>query len=288
LIEGPPGVTRTATIEDAGDGRLAVMLFALTEDDHTTFVIAPTNVGIVDLSGGAYSREFTLPDTIGRYWVQWTTDIPGEEAEEDVTVLAPQRSERGVPDALRSVRRYIASALGAPPYRVMLTPEPGRFKRPYAIVAAPSGVAEAPGGVDMVQLSMPIVVHVFPLPGERSSVTRILCAYVEQQLHDALAVGMPDALVPSVRGYRQLIPLWNYNDPDTGVGLPLEGEPAISTARGGRDYLRVANGWNVETRPEVSDEKLSVVVAEFRVQWNRPTRLASDGSLLQTVQVQFN
>jgi hypothetical protein len=185
-------------------------------------------------------------------------------------------------DAIRSTRRYIASALGSPPWRVRMDMD-GRFKRPTALVQLPNPAGWTPGGVDTVRGTAAITVQLFPEIGTTSSESKILAERAADLLSDALLLGVPDAHDPTVVGHRELIPLWDYTDTE-GNPLPLdEGPQSIATKRTPRDFLIVAPGWTFQTIAEAPDDQLYTTIGELRVQWFRNARLISDGPVLKEV-----
>ena len=194
---------------------------------------------------------------------------------------------RTAEDAIRSVRRYVAAALGSPPWRVMLAAEEGRFRRPYAVVTNPTGRRTERGGAADTELkSMPVVIHLFPPAVDdagdpfRASEAKLVAERAAHMVEHAISVGIEDPdPSTSVRGFRLLIPLWDYRDA-TGAWLPLEGPGSTATLRTPRDYLRVEDAWTVEVQPEQSEDQLYVVVVNLRVQWYRGTRLPVTGKLL--------
>lgn len=189
-------------------------------------------------------------------------------------------------DAIRSTRRYVASVLGSPPWRVRLGMD-ARFKRPLAMVHTPIPSGYDHGGVDTALATLEIVVQMFPLEGDSPTESRMLAERAAEKFGAALLLGAPDAVDPTVRGYRELIPLWDYTDED-GEPLPLEGPDSVAVNRTERDYLKVMRGWTVQTQPEAPDDQLFVSIANLRVQWFRNARLRSTGMLLTDVEIEID
>lgn len=199
-------------------------------------------------------------------------------------------------DALRSVRRYVTSALGSPPWRVALSME--RFKRPFAFVNDPAQGPVQMAGPSSVRQSLPVVVQLYPpLPGDgvdRAAASKIAAINAGELVNQALMVGVPDAAtevlraadpeLPVVRGHYRRIPLWSYEYPD-GSPLPLDGDESVAWERFHCDYLWVDDGWSVQTRPEASEDHLFVAIVNLRVQWFRSSALRSAGMTLQRVQI---
>lgn len=197
-------------------------------------------------------------------------------------------------DAIRSVRRWVASALGSPPWRVRLAMD-GRFKRPFALVDTPTQRSDSQAAAATVLHDLPIQIHLYPLVPDdpvnvRASAARLIAERAGELLTTALALGVVDAADPTVRSYYGRIPLWDYTDAD-GNPLPLESTAAdpmasVATRRYAPDYLWVPDGWTVRVMPEASEDQLFVVVANLRVQWNRNAHLRSPGTTLTSVQIE--
>lgn len=190
-------------------------------------------------------------------------------------------------DALRSVRRYVASALGSPPWRVRLAMD-ARFRRPFALVSTPVASPLTQAGPGTLREDLPIVVQLYPgMPGAgpmRATEARLLAERAGELLTQALAIGVADSVDPAVRGFTGRIPLWDYHD-EAGTPLPLEGDASVATRRFTPDYLWVPDGWTVHVQPEASEDQLFVAIANLRVQWFRSSRLRSAGTTLQSVRI---
>jgi hypothetical protein len=191
-------------------------------------------------------------------------------------------------DALRSVRRYVWSALGGMPWRVRLELD-GRFKRPFVLVSSPPAGPLVPGGPGSVRQALPLLVQAYPvLPPAgpmRTTEARLRAERAGELLIQALTIGAADIADPTVRGYHGRIPLWDYTD-DDGEPLPLEGEGAVATRRFYCDYLSVDDGWTVQVQPEAAERQLFVARLNLRVQWFRNARLRSGDVTLQRVEIQ--
>jgi hypothetical protein len=185
-------------------------------------------------------------------------------------------------DALLSVRRWVASVLPGPPWRVLLAADPGRVERPYAIVAPADGATGQHDGPAAVRETLPLVVHAFPDVGSRPSGSALIAQRVASALDWAVRAGVPDRGAPAVRGFKQRIPLWDYGgvNPDA-----LDSEDALDSSafvptRTPHDYLLVADGWKANVQPEADEGQLFVATLELRVQWFSPTGLRSVGTEL--------
>lgn len=192
-------------------------------------------------------------------------------------------------DALRSVRRYVFSAMGGKPWRTR-TEMDARFKRPFALVDAPTPSPMSQAGPSSMRQALPITVQLYPPPptaGEnRNTEARMLAARAGELLTQALTIGVADIEDPTVRGYFHRIPLWDYTD-DLGNPLPFDGRASVATKREHCDYLLVDDGWSVHTRPEASEQQLFVAVATLRVQWYRSTLLKATGVPLASATIQL-
>jgi hypothetical protein len=187
---------------------------------------------------------------------------------------------RNQEDAIRSVRRYVGSALGSPPWRVRMRMD-GRFQRPTALVQDTSPAGWTAGGVETVAGGMQLSIQLFPPIASSGTENQLLAQRAADQLSDAIIMGVVDAHDSSVRGYRELIPLWSYTDED-GDPLPLG---MRATKRTPKDFLRVMPGWSFQAIPEAPDDQLFVALGDLRVQWFRNAGLAEDGALLQSVPI---
>jgi hypothetical protein len=285
MIQTTPGAQFVAKADEADTGlvgTISVGIITLEGD----VVVPATTAGITENpeDPGEYSVTLTAPLTPGTYLVRWTVS-EDDTADTDLQVLGAKPSRRTYEDALRSVRRYVAAALGSPPWRVLLAADPGRLEVPYAVVNEPDGFTQGRNGVETDQLSMPVVVMAYPEQGVRPSESKLAAIRVATVLQDAITYGVPDAAVPSVVGHRQMIPLWNYAPED--APLPINHQSGNASDRGAQDYVRVADGWSVRVRPEASEDELFVAVLQMRVQWFRGAGLRSTGRVLRDVLIQY-
>lgn len=196
---------------------------------------------------------------------------------------------RSYEDALRSVRRFVFSAMGGEPWRVR-TEMDARFKRPFALVDAPTPSPMSMAGPSSYSQALPISVQLYPVePADgpnRNTDARMRAARAGELLNQALTFGVVDVADPTVRSQRQRIPLWDYSD-DAGDPLPYDGAASVSTKREHCDYLLVDDNWTVHTRPEASEQQLFVAVANLRVQWFRSSALRSRGTPLVSARIQI-
>lgn len=195
---------------------------------------------------------------------------------------------RTQPDALLSMRRWVASILPGPPWRVLLAGDQGRVQRPYAIVAPADGATVTQDGPQVMKHLLPITVMAFPQAGSRPSASRLLAERVAAAFDLAIRAGVSDYADAGVRGHTRLIPLWDYGgvNPDDYTD-----EAALDTAATFRlapDYLRVSDGWKASSQAQADEGELFVALLEARVQWFSPAGLRSDGKLLSTVRTDIS
>lgn len=189
-------------------------------------------------------------------------------------------------DAQRSVRRWCASMFGQP-WRVRLDMGNQKFKRPFVLIDTPVGRTMPAGGVDTVRPTMPVVIQAFPVEFVDPFAAKMEAERAGEVIKNAILIGVQDALDPTVRGYRQRIPLWDYMD-EENVPLPLEGEGSISMRRTPRDYLEVVDGWSVEVLPEASPDQLWNVNVVMSVRWFRNAREPLGGPALSEVRFEVD
>lgn len=186
-------------------------------------------------------------------------------------------------DAVRSTRRFVASALGSPPWRVRMAMD-GRFRRPTALVQLPTPSGYTPGGVDTVMGEAALTLQLFPTEAATASASKMLAERAADLLSAALLLGVTDSVDPTVRGYRELIPLFDYTD-EHGNPLPLEGPGGVATRRTPKDFLKVRPGWTFQTIPEAPDDQLFTAICELRVQWFRNARVEPGDVVLADLDV---
>lgn len=163
----------------------------------------------------------------------------------------------------------------------------GRFERPAALVQLPTPAPWLPGGVDTAMGTAAMYIQLFPEIGATGSESKLLAERAADKIVNALLIGIPDAHDPTVRGYRERIPLWDYTD-STGKPLPTEGPRSRATKRTSKDFLIVRPGWTFQTLPMAADEQLFTAICDLRVQWFRNARLLSDGPVLKEVRLDIN
>lgn len=168
-------------------------------------------------------------------------------------------------DILRSLKRYIAIALG-PEWEVRLLSEEGTFGRPAAQIMEATGqtITGPSHASDLVQTFM---VHVFPVPGDTVMESLLAASEAEEKLFQAFRWGID-------KGRTARLPLYDY------AATPLdEGSSTRRTA----DYARILD-LELSRTQSPSDELLFTVSAEVRLGWRRGGRLPS-GKVAQRVNI---
>lgn len=171
-------------------------------------------------------------------------------------------------DALRSVKRYLAIALGEE-YEVRLDREEGSITLPMASVAL-TGPATTEGPAWEKLVTQPLSIYVTPVPATSGEEALGLAAEIETVLYEAIAIGVDE-------GRPNRIPLYDYE----GVTFD-EG----SEARPGPDYLRVVD-FSITNVPDQDDTRRLTVTADLRVQWRRRGRYPGGTKEVKEVMVDF-
>lgn len=173
-------------------------------------------------------------------------------------------------DAVRSVRRYFATALEetrGERWEVVFGQDRGDLRFPFAVVE----VIEAPpvvGPATYADVTQPMQVTLYPEPQETVELGLEAALDVEESVFQALRVGHAE-------GRPARIPLFDYQD----VSLAEE-----SSARGDHDYLRVED-FTTRILPDVPDPRRIAVVAGFRVLWRRTGRVPSGSQRVAEVRL---
>jgi len=170
-------------------------------------------------------------------------------------------------DAIRSVKRYLAIALGDE-WEVRMWTDEGSFKPPLARVAEAS-----PALYDSMRVQTNIIqalqVHCFSAPAESTTAAMIQAREVKQLLVTAIEVGV-DLARP------RRIPLYDYD----GIA---ESEP--STKRSYYDFLRVLD-LSLNVVQDSDDPNVVVVVADLRIAWSQATTVAPETVTVNSLRVQ--
>lgn len=167
-------------------------------------------------------------------------------------------------DVLRSVKRYVAEALGED-WEVRLLVEEGTFGRPAAQVLEATGqtITGPSHTMDVIQT---FVVHAFPVKGDTVMESLLEASAVEDTFVRALRIGIGE-------GRAARIPLYDYE------GVPHD---AGSTARAPQDYARILD-LEISRTQSPQDELLFTVSAEVRLGWRRDGQIPSSGRVAQEI-----
>lgn len=170
-------------------------------------------------------------------------------------------------DALRSLKRYVAIALGED-YEVRLSREEGAFERPFARVWQVVGTSyPTTSGKWLADVVQPFVISAYPVRAETSDQALVAAQAVEESFFNAFRVGVGD-------GRPLRVPLVNY----TGVASNRTGvwNPPI--------YMRVAD-LSTQPFPDPADDKLWTVVCDVRLTWRRLAQTIPQRPFLRAVPV---
>jgi hypothetical protein len=170
-------------------------------------------------------------------------------------------------DALRSMKRYVAIALGDA-WEVRLSREEGAFERPFARVWQVAGTTyPLTGGKWLADMVQPFVISTYPPRGATPDDALLSAQAVENTLYRAFRVGVGD-------GKPLRVPLCNY----TGVPHDQPGvwNPPV--------YMRV-NDLSTQPFPDPDDNKLWTVVCDVRLAWRRVAYTIPDSPAFKGVTV---
>lgn len=167
-------------------------------------------------------------------------------------------------DALRSMKRYVATSLGEA-WEVRLLVEEGTFGRPAAQVMEATGQTIT-GPHHTMSVVQTFMVHAFPVPGETVMESLIAAGEVEDNLVRAFRIGVD-------KGRAARVPLYNYDAVPHNEG---------STARHPQDYARILD-FEVSRTQSPQDELLFTVSAEVRLGWERDGQILSTGRVAQEI-----
>jgi hypothetical protein len=170
-------------------------------------------------------------------------------------------------DALRSLKRYVAVALGDD-WEVRLSREEGAFARPFARVWQVAGTTyPLTGGRWLADMVQPFVIAAYPEPGRDPDQAMLFAQKVENDLYRAFRVGVEN-------GRALRVPLYNYyrvKDWDAGTWYP-------------RAFMRV-NDLSTQPFPDPDDNMLWTVVCDVRLAWRRVAETVSDTPVLKGVDI---
>lgn len=174
---------------------------------------------------------------------------------------------RTVNDAIRSVKKYLAEALGDE-WEVRLWTDEGSFAPPLARVSAasPTVYTSRRRITDIIQA---LQIHCYVAPAASSSAALIKARDVEQQLVRAIELGVGLA-------WPRRIPLYDYD----GVA-----ETEGSSARNLYDFMRVLD-FSVNAVMDSDDPNVVVVVADLRVAWSQLTTVDLSVRTVESLRVE--
>lgn len=172
--------------------------------------------------------------------------------------------DRDATDALRSMKRYVALALGGA-WEVRLTDEDNTFERPYALVAR-VGPTTYTGRALIRDAVQAFVVTAYPLLSTTGLMDESLLAGMaaEELLYEGFERGID-------QGAPRRVPFYDYGN------LALR-DP--SDVRQANEFMRVSD-FSSETVQDPDDLKLTVVHADVRVAWRRRGALSSADRTVQ-------
>lgn len=171
-------------------------------------------------------------------------------------------------DALRSVKRYLAIALGDD-WEVRLDREEGAITLPFASVAF-SGQTLVSGPAHETLLTQPMSLYLTPVPGKDGIEAQMLAAEIEDILYEAFRVGVDE-------GRPMRIPLYDYAGVPTDMG---------STARPGPDFLRITD-LSMNQSADDDDTRRVTITVDLRVTWRRLGRVPGGDKEVTAVTVGF-
>lgn len=192
---------------------------------------------------------------------------------------------RTATDALRSVARYSALALG-PEWEVRLSTEKGTFQRPGAQVQQVPNVQMVTQRWSQAKFVAGYQIMCYPVAMPTADQSQLEALRVLDLLWVAFAgpgAGSPTIRRPvdSQRGLPFRVPLYNYD------GIPLFGPAAFAaeTARDPRDFLHMEGQPEVTVTPDPGDETLYSVAANIRMSWLRSAAVPSGQPTTGSVRV---
>lgn len=181
---------------------------------------------------------------------------------------------RTAADAIRSLNRYVALALG-PQWEVRMATEKGTFNRPYARTIQVPSIEVVTEAFMRVRIQSAYQIVAFPEQG----------ATAEDGLMNALAAveALTTALAPGVdMGRTARIPLYDY------AGIPLTGPDAAATEtnRDPRDFMKLEGQADIVPYQDPDDDTLWSVAANIRMSWLRSAAVPSAAPMTVSVGVE--
>ena len=182
-------------------------------------------------------------------------------------------------DALRSISKYAAVALGAE-WDLAFARAEGDFQRPFCRVNWSTAATNVNRGMHHVEIRRTAALVCFPAvqEGDMAEELNLMEAQrtEEKLLH---AFGGPGAHVPSYRsssnrGHPRRVPLYDYS----GVTLNQ-----AATARATNDFLRVIEDPQVNSVPDPANDRAYIVTLDLRVAWSRSIAVLATEPLTEEV-----
>lgn len=202
--------------------------------------------------------------------------------------ITPPVRRRTPVDALRSLARYTALALGEE-WEVRLSSEKGVFNRPYARVSQVPSFVFVPVRLPVVKVMSSYQIVCFPVPGREADESQLEVLRVVDLLWNAFSgsgvqgLGAPAMRAPvdPHRPYTHRVPLYDY------TGVPVSGPTAMVTEsnRDPRDFMRVEGLPDVSPFADPADELLFSVAANIRMSWLRSAAVPSNAPATVSVGV---
>jgi hypothetical protein len=193
---------------------------------------------------------------------------------------------RTVTDAHRSLKRYLALALG-PGWEVRLSEEKGAFRRPFARISLVPSLAAETIGWRYSKLTGAWQIAAFPVRGASPDEAQMSALVV----HDLLVVAFagqgfdpgswPFALDPT-RGIPHRIPLFDYSQ----AAIRGAGAAVTQADRAPSDFMRVEGVPEVQVIQSEADERLFSLAANIRMSWTRSAAIPSSASTTKSFNVE--
>lgn len=195
----------------------------------------------------------------------------------------PQRTET---DVVRSVKKHLAEVLDAlaggflvahgptgdetasESWEVRLGDEEGTFRFPFAMVAATGTSLPTMLHPNLMLLTMPMTIHLYPGPAQDSENAVLVAEQLRGIISRALSFG-------AARGRPLLIPLWDWS---ASPGLYDDTE-----TRYANDFVQIES-LSLGRMVDPEDDRHPWVVANFRAQW-RQVPSPESGTVVESLRV---
>lgn len=171
-------------------------------------------------------------------------------------------------DALRSVKRYVAVALGEE-WEVRLDREEGAITLPFASVGF-AGPSQTSGPAWETLMTQPVNIWLTPVPGTNGMEAQENAGKIEDSLWQAFRTGV--GLGKPLR-----IPLYDYAGVAANQGSEKRAYP---------DYLRVTD-FQITQNADADDVRRVMVNAELRVTWRRMGPVPSSTKTVASLKDKF-